>query len=245
MELTKYIDEFADDIYALALVTTKSFDSAKEIFVRNCTQSPELPEDSELFPMLEKAYPMCREADCNDSAVTLTGVELDDKKQQLLEAVLRKPFIDRAMIHMRWENDLEPEQIAKLTGESVRSVRNTLDELPVELKSELDKHYKDICFRIKAEDKLKSYVIRSMASGKKRQFEVKGDAVPVHKWTKQQKTIIIIVAAVIAVLVCIIIPIIDSYYQMRKDENFESFENVATDEMFSYTMEDNSQNTPV
>lgn len=36
MELTRFIDDYADDIYALALITTKNFDSAKEIFVRNC-----------------------------------------------------------------------------------------------------------------------------------------------------------------------------------------------------------------
>ena len=34
MELTRFIDDYADDIYALALITTKNFDSAKEIFVR-------------------------------------------------------------------------------------------------------------------------------------------------------------------------------------------------------------------
>ena len=86
--------------------------------------------------------------------------------------MLRQPFIVRAIIHMRWENDLEPEQIAKLTGESLRYVNNTLEELPEELTRELDKSYKDICCRIKADDNLKSYVIRSMNSGKKRQFEV-------------------------------------------------------------------------
>lgn len=237
MELTRFIDDYADDIYALALITTKNFDSAKEIFVRNCFSCPEIDDNTELPAMLKKAYPMCREAESNDSAVTLTGIELDGKKQQLLESVLRQPFIVRAIIHMRWENDLEPEQIAKLTGESLRYVNNTLDELPEELTRELDKSYKDICFRIKADDKLKTYVIRSMNSGKKRQFEVKGEAVPAHKWTKQQKTVIIIMAAVITVVICIVVPLIESYYQMRKDENFESFENVATEDMFRYTSE--------
>lgn len=237
MELTRYIDEYADDIYALALVTTKDFNSAKEIFVRNCFACPELSDAAELPAMLKKAYPMCREAETNDSAVTLTGIELDGKKQQLLEEVLRQPFIVRAIIHMHWENDLEPEQIAKLTGESLRYVNSTIAELPEELAHALDKSYKDICFRIKADDKLKAYVVRSMNSGKKRQFEVKGEAAPVHRWTKQQKTIIIIVAAVVTVVICIVIPLIESYYQMRKDENFESFENVSTGEIFSYTSE--------
>lgn len=240
MELTRFIDDYADDIYALALITTKNFDSAKEIFVRNCCVCAEIDDCADLFSMLKKAYPSCREAEINDSAVTLTGIELDSKKQQLLEAVLSQPFIVRSIIHMRWENDLEPEQIAKLTGESVRYVNSALEKLPADLVQALDKSYKDICFKIRADDKLKSYVVRSMKSGKKRQFEVKGDAAPVHKWTKQQKIVIYIVAAVVTVVICIMIPLIESYYQMRKDENFESFENVATEEMFRYTNEADS-----
>ena len=235
MEITTYIDEFADDIYALALITTKDFNSAKEIFVRNASLSQEYADSAELPEMLKKAYPMCREAESNDAAVTLTGIELDARRQELLGAVLRQPFTVRAIIHMRWENDLEPEQIAKLTGESAKYVRTTLEELPEDLISALDKDYKDICFRIKADDKLKAYVIRSMKSGKARQFEVKGDAVPVHKWTRKQKIVICIVAAIVTVVICIVIPLVESYYQMRKDENFESFENVSTDEIFSYT----------
>ena len=90
MELTRFIDDYADDIYALALITTKNFDSAKEIFVRNCFSCSETDDNTELPAMLKKAYPMCREAEGNDSAVTLTGIELDGKKQQLLESVLRQ-----------------------------------------------------------------------------------------------------------------------------------------------------------
>ena len=89
MELTRFIDDYADDIYALALITTKNFDSAKEIFVRNCFSCPEIDDNTELPEMLKKAYPMCREAEGNDSAVTLTGIELDGKKQQLLESAGR------------------------------------------------------------------------------------------------------------------------------------------------------------
>ena len=51
------------------------------------------------------------------------------------------------------------------------------------------------------------------------------------------EAVIIIVAAVITVVICIVVPLIESYYQMRKDENFESFENVATEDMFRYTSE--------
>ncbi len=237
MELTRFIDELGDDVFALALITTKSFDAAKEIFVRVCGEYESFSDSADISDVIKMAYPLCREADSNDYAVTLTGVELDAKKQALLETVLQKPFIMRTIIHLHWENDLEPEQISQVTGESLKTVNSMLSELSENLTAALDKSYKDLCFKINAEDKLKAYVIRSLTSGKKRQFEVGKDAVPVHKWTKRQKTIIIIAAAIIAVAVCIVIPIIDSYYQMRREENFESFEDIHTDEIFRYTTE--------
>lgn len=237
MQLTRFIDELGDDVFAFALVTTKSFDAAKEIFVRVCGEYSAFPENAAISDVVGMEYPLCREADSNDFAVTLTGVELDAKKQALFETVLQKPFILRTIIHLHWENDLDADQISKVIGESRKSVDSMLSELSEELTAALDKSYKDICFRINAEDKLKAYVIRSLTSGKKRQFEVGNDAVPVHKWTKKQKTIIIIAAAIIAVAICIVIPIIDGYIQMRREENFESYEDIHTDEVFRYTNE--------
>lgn len=237
MEIRKLIDDFGDDIYAFALIATKDFNSAKEIFVRITCDNEKYPDDVDLYALLEKEYTLCREADSNDSAVTLTGVELDAKKQALLEVVLQKPFIVRAIIHLHRENDLDPEQISKITGESVRYVNSVLDELSESLTESLDRRYKDICVKIVADDKLKSYVIRRVSSGNKRRFEVKEDAVPTHKWTKKQKIIVVIVAAVMTVLVCIVVPLLESYYDMRKREEFSSYENVPTDEIFSYTSE--------
>lgn len=72
-------------------------------------------------------------------------------------------------------------------------------------------------------DKLKAYVIRSVNSGNKRQFEVKQDAVPLHRWTKNQKMAVYIAAAVIAVILCIVIPLAESYYNMRKEEGFKDW----------------------
>lgn len=238
MEIRKLIDDFGDDIYALALISTKDFNSAKEIFVRMTTANNEYPDETELFPLIVKEYPLCREADSNDSAVTLTGVELDAKKQKLLEIILQKPFIVRTIIHMHWENDLEPEQIASVTGESAKYINSVIGEFPEDLIEALDKSYKDICVKICAEDKLKAYVIRSVTSGKKRQFEVKEEAVPTHKWTRKQKMIVIIIAAVLTVAVCVVIPILDSYYQMRREEEFSSYENLTSDEIFQYSSED-------
>ncbi len=237
MEITHLIDDFGDDIFALALISTKDFSAAKEIFVKMMSDCADYTDDTELYSLILKAYPMAREADGNESAVTLTGVELDSKKQQLLELILQKPFVVRSIIHMAWENDLEPEQISKITGESVKYVRAVLGELPEELISSLDKSYKDICAKISAGDKLKAYVIRSVNSCRIRQFEVKGEAVPQHKWTRKQKMIVIIIAAVITAAICIVLPLLDSYYQMRREEGFESFENVATEEMFRYSSE--------
>ncbi len=237
MEINKLIDNFGDDVFALALMTTKSFESAKEIFVRIMSEYSEYPDDTELLSVIEKTYPLCRKADCNDFAVTLTGIDLDAKKQALLEVVLQKPFIVRSIIHLHWENDLSSEQIAELIGENVKYVNSVLNELSESLTESLDKRYKDICVRINAEDKLKAYVIRSAATGKTRQFQVKEDAVPVHKWTRKQKIIIIIISAILAVGVCVVIPILDRYIQMRREEGFSQYENVPTEEIFRYTYE--------
>lgn len=237
MEITRLTDIFGDDIYALALITTKSFDAAKEIYVRTTTRCGEYPESAELINFIENEFPLCKNAECNDSAVTLTGVELDIKKQSLLETVLQKPFIVRSIIHMFWENDLEPEEIAKITGESAKYVRSVIEGLSGDLRTALDKSYKDICFKISAGDKLKAYVIRSVTSGNKRQFEVREDAVPIHRWSRRQKIAVYISAAVIAVALCIVIPLVESYYNMRREEGFNSFENVRTEEIFRYTSE--------
>ncbi len=237
MEITRLTDIFGNDIYALALITTKNFDSAKEIYVRITTKCGEYPESAELVNFIEAEYPLCQKAECNDSAVTLTGVELDIKKQALLETVLQKPFIVRSIIHMYWENDLETEEIAGIIGESAKYVRSVIEELSDSLCTALDKSYKDICVKINADDKLKAYVIRSVNSGNKRQFEVREDAVPVHRWTRNQKIAVYIAAAVIAVSLCIVIPLMESYYNMRKEEGFSEFENVRSEEVFRFTAE--------
>ena len=235
MDITRLTDTFGDDVYALALITTKDFNSAKEIYVRTMTKNDEYPDSVELVNLIEKEYPLCREADSNDSAVTLTGVELDIKKQALLETVLQKPFIVRSIIHMYWENDLEIEAIARIAGENAKYVRSVIEELSDELRNALDKSYKDICVKIFAPDKLKAYVIRSVNSGNKRQFEVKEDAVPVHRWNRDQKLVVYIAAAIIAVVLCIVIPLMESYYNMRKEEGFKDWR--KTEEAVQQTVE--------
>lgn len=245
MDITRLTDLYGDDIFALALITTKSFDSAKEIYVRTATRCEEYSDSSELINFIENEYPLCKKADSNDSAVTLTGVELDIKKQALLEIVLQKPFIVRSIIHMFWENDLEPEEIARITGESAKYVRSVVEGLSDELRTALDRSYKDICVKITASDKLKAYVIRSVNSGNKRQFEVKEDAVPVHRWTRDQKMIVYIAAAIVAVILCIVIPLAESYYNMRKDEGFKDWRKTEeavqqTEEVYSASSVDGS-----
>ena len=222
MDITRLTDTFGDDVYALALITTKDFNSAKEIYVRTMTKNDEYPDSVELVNLIEKEYPLCREADSNDSAVTLTGVELDIKKQALLETVLQKPFIVRSIIHMYWENDLEIEAIARIAGENAKYVRSVIEELSDELRNALDKSYK-------------SYVIRSVNSGNKRQFEIKEDAVPVHRWNRDQKLVVYIAAAIIAVVLCIVIPLMESYYNMRKEEGFKDWR--KTEEAVQQTVE--------
>lgn len=237
MDITRFIDDFADDIFSFALITTKDFNSAKEIFVKISTASSESTDEPDLKSLIQNAYNMAKVADANEEAMTLTGIELDSRQQQLLEIILQKPFIVRSIIHMTWENDFEPAEISKITGESIKYITSVISGFSNEITHALDKHYKDICINIFAEDVLKAYVIRSITSGKTRRFEVKGDAVPQHKWSKKQKISVVIIAVVLTLAVFVVMPILESYYQMRREENFESFENLSTDEIFRYTYE--------
>ncbi len=234
MEIRKFVDAFGDDAYALALIVTKSFDSAKKIFAKTAL---ECRKYEELFPVTADVWAECRESDSNDEAVTLTGLELSPRLENLLKEVLMKPQITRGIIHLYYENDLDVEQISAVTGESVKYITGQLSKLPAELAEALDKHYKEICVKIRAEDKLKAYVVKASDTGDRRMFEVKADAVPVHRWTKKQKVIVIIIAVIITILICIVIPILDAYIEMIKSEREMDFEEPATDEIFSYTYE--------
>lgn len=241
MEIRKYVDSFGDDVFALALIVTKDFSSAKEVFCKTAAEADKFADSAQLFDVLKKAYPLCKEADSNDEATTLTGITLNVKQEALLQTILTKPQIIRTLIHLTYENDLDPAQIAKLTGESERYVNAQLGELSEPLRESLEKHYKEICAKIHAEDKLKAYVIGVSERGEQRMFEVKREAVPSHRWSKKQKIIVVVAAVIISLMAVLVIPIIDSYLEMREHEGYESFENVPTDELFSYTIEAESE----
>lgn len=237
MEIRKYIDLFGDDVYALALIVTKSFDSAKQVFVQTSEKHEKFTDVDGMFPIAGIAYSFCKEADSNDSAYTLSGIELTAKQQSVLELLLQKPQIVRTIIHLFYENDLDEKQIAKVTGESERYVSSQLSELSDEFASALEKYYKEICLKIKVEDTLKAYVISSAEKQTQREFEVKREAVPRHSWTKRQKTVVIIVAVIVTVIICICIPIWEKYKEMMREIGNTSYDEPSTDEIFSYTFE--------
>ncbi len=237
MEIAKLLDGYGDDIFALALIVTKDFDSAKQVFVKTCLQYEKFSDDIEMYDLAVEVYKQCEKVDNNDSAVTLTGVELDSKRQALLEIVLQKTQKVRSVIHLYYENDLDEAQIAKVTGESEKYIRSVLAEFPEELKISLDKHYKEICIKIKAEDKLKSYVMRAVSNPNKRDFEVKDEAVAKHVWSTKQKVIVIVVAVIVTFALSFIIPIVEKYFDMLEDESGYSYEVPETDEIFRYTYE--------
>ncbi len=237
MEIAKLIDSFGDDIFALALIVTKDFNSAKEVFVKTCLQYEQFEDSSEIYDFAVTAYKLTEQADNNDSAVTLTGVELDPKRQALLEIILQQPQKTRAAIHMSYENDLSEAEIAKITGESEKYIRTLLAELPDALKVSLDKHYKEICVKITTEDKLKTYVMRAAANNVKRDFEVQEEAAPRHVWTTKQKVIVVIIAVIVTFALIFVIPILEKYFDMLEDESGYSYEVPETDEIFKYTYE--------
>ena len=237
MKLEKLFDSFGDDIFAMALVLTKDFNSAKEVFVRVTSAYYEFRDDDSAYDeIIARTYAMCREADCNDSASTLTGVELDSKREALLQIVLQKPQIVRSVIHLYYEHELSEAEIATVTGESEKYITKVLNELQPELKTSLEAHYMEICVKIHAEDALKQYVIRSVNQGG-RMFEVKNEAAPRHTWTRTQKLIVVIAAVVATAVVTIVIPLLNSYFNMEEELRDYSYEEAATDEIFSYTYE--------
>lgn len=238
MEITKLIDTYGDDIFAFALIVTKDFASAKEIFVRTTTVCEEYPEDCSLFEPIARAYKEAQDIDSNESASTLTGIELDSKRQAVLDELLVKRETVRSVAHMFYENDLSHEQIAEITGKSVKYIKELLsEELSEALASKLDDNYKDICAKIAAEDKLKAYVIRAVNSDDLRAFQLKEDAVPVHTWKTSHKVVVVIVAIIATLLAMYIIPVFQKYTEMRESEAGLSYEEVGTDESFYYTYE--------
>ncbi len=235
MEIRRFIDLYGDDVFAFALVLTKDYSSAKEVFVKTAAQADSLSDGAELFDVLKIAAPLALEADSNDEATTLSGAELSKKQDAVLRSVLMKPQFVRGIIHLAYENDLDPARTAKLLKTSERSVRAQLDELSEA--DSLDRHYKEICTKLTADDSLKAYVISAAERGSVREFEVKREAVPTHRWNRTQKIVVIIAAIIIGLAICFVIPIYEMYREMREHEGYESIENVPTDELFSYTLE--------
>ena len=238
-DITKLIDDYGDDVFALALIVTKDFNSAKEVFVRAISDYYEIPKhDGAYFELISKVYTLCQEVDSNEIASTLTGIELDSKRQAVLEQLLVKRETVRAAAHMYYANELSTDEIATITGKSEKYISGLLmEELSEELRARLDDCYMDICAQITAEDSLKAYVIRSVYSGDRRMFEVREEAVPVHTWKTSHKVIVIIVAIIATLAAMYIIPVLQKYGEMRESEAGLSYEEVGTDESFYYTYE--------
>lgn len=235
MEIAKFIDTYGDDIFAFALVVTKDFNSAKEVFVRVSSVCHELPsDDSAFFEMISKAYALCQEVDSNESASTLTEIELDPKRQAVLEQLLVKRETVRTVAHMYYENEFSVEEISSIIGRTEKFVNEIInEELTDSLKAQLEKYYIEICSKIHAEDKLKTYVMRMVAEKGRRAFEVRKEAVPVHSWTMAQKIVVFVAAFIVMLIVGFLIPI----YEQFKDQDMSHYENLSSGESFHYTYE--------
>ena len=239
MKLEKLLDIYGDDIFAFALIVTKDFNSAKEVFVRVTSEYYEIPDhDGAFYEMISKAYKLCQEVDSNESASTLTGIELDAKRQAVLEELLVKRETVRTVVHMYYGDELSTSEIASIIGKSEKFVEELLsEELSYELKAKLEEHYMEICAKIHAGDKLKSYVMRAAYNPSKRDFEVREEAVAKHSWSTTQKVIVIVIAVIVTFALSFIIPIVEKYFDMLEDESGYSYEVPETDEIFRYTYE--------
>lgn len=231
MEIRKLTDTYGDDIYALALIITKDFNAAKQIFAIVISKFNEYADDISLAELAKITYKSSEDIQCNESAEIFTELELNSKHERLLGEVIQRPQAIRTAIHLFYENDLDFKQIAAVLGESERYVNSVLSELGSELTGSLEAEYKVICSKITASDSLKAYVISS-AQEKGKLFEAKRDAVPRHSWTKVQKIAVIAAACVISVAVLVVIPIVQSYNEMLERESEMDFEEAETSEIF-------------
>ncbi len=54
MNIEKFIDAFGDDVYALALIVTKNFDSAERVFTQIAQDCDTFPETAELYDIVKR-----------------------------------------------------------------------------------------------------------------------------------------------------------------------------------------------
>lgn len=235
MKIERFIDKLGDDVYAFALVCTKNFDSAADIFTRIAARFGEFPEDAEIYDIASEVYQLCRTALCNDSAETLSQIGLSKKQELLLTEFFTKPQISRAIVHLYFENELSAEQIAEVIGEKPRYVSEQLEWLGTELSEKLDNSYKELCVKIAAPDDLKIKVIQAAKSGKTREFEIVDEPMPKHIWTKNQKIAAIILAVIVTIVLWFVIPIFNAFLDGKFATS--SYDEAPSDLIFSYTYE--------
>ena len=236
MNIEKYIDTFGDDVYALALVCTKNFDSAADIFKTVAADCNALPEDVGMFELAIKVCSLCKMAKFSDNAETFSQLGLSKKHEQLLSGFFPLPFVARASVHLHFENDLTVEQIAEVLEEKPRYISDQLDGLGTELSGELDEFYKELCIRLAAPDELKAKAVLAARSGEKRVFEIRDDPMPKHTWTKKQKIGAIIAAIIATILLMIVIPIVNKL--MDDYLTGSSYDEAPSDLIFSYDLDD-------
>ncbi len=233
MTIEKFIDEFGDDVYALALIVTKSSEGAEQVFTQLAQDCETLPDTAKLYDIAKKAYRLCRKAPSNDSAQTLSDIGLSAKHEALLSDIFPYPQIVRAIIHLCYENDLENDEIASITDCGVRYVEGQLGGLGG-LSDSLERSYKELCLKLTAPDEVKIGVIQAVNSGEKRLFEVRSPAAPRHSWTKTQKFAAVVFAVVTTVIVCIVVPLLTAYLNSFEEMN-SSYEELPPELIFSYT----------
>ena len=235
MNIEKFIDRFGDDVYALALVCTKNFDSAAEIFETIAAECEKLSDEAEMSDLAASVCSLCKKAKFSDNAETFSQLGLSKKQEQMLSGFFPMPFVTRASVHLHFENDLTVEQIAEALEEKPRYISEQLDGLGTEFLNELDDSYKELCVKLAASDELKAKAVLAAKSGEKRVFEIRDDPMPKHTWTKNQKIGAIIVAIIATIVLMIVIPIVNKL--MDDYLTGSSYDEAPSDLIFSYSPE--------
>lgn len=221
MNVEKFADGYGNDVYALALIMSKSAESAAEVFLKAAAGCGKFENDPGTYNIVTSVFPLCKQACSNQYAETLSTFALSKKQEELLSEIFAKPQIIRAILHLYYENDLAENQISAVTNESLKFVSKQISALPEDFKKRMDKHYKEICLKLIPDSKLKEKAVREVKDGKKRLFEITDEALPRHKWTKRGKAAAVITAVIAAIIIYLVIPIMRDFFANMAENNAE------------------------
>lgn len=236
MNIERFVDGFGNDVYALALIVSKSGESAAEVFLKAARGCDGLDNNIGIYDIVTLFFPLCLQARSNQYAETLSTFGLSKKQEELISELFDKPQTVRAILHLYYENDLTEKQISAVIDKSLGFVSKQISALPEEFKKRMEKHYKEICLKLIPDTELKENAMREMGNSENRLFKFKADTVPRHKWTKRGKTAAVVISVIAAIIIYFVAPLVRDIFINMADNNAEE------NPLIVYTETENDRN---